>query len=128
MHGKHLFEYAVVRVVPQVEREEFVNVGVILYCADEQFLQIQVDINETRLMAFSGKLNIEDIKASLSAFKSICEGGPQAGPIGVYTAPERFRWLTASRSTIVQCSCVHPGLCDSGKEMLDRLFEQLVKQ
>lgn len=128
MQGKHLFEYAVVRVVPQVEREEFINVGVILYCADEQFLQIQFEINEARLLSFSTKLDIENIKASLGAFKSICEGGAQAGPIGAYTAPERFRWLTASRSTIVQCSCVHPGLCDSGKEMLERLFEQLVKQ
>lgn len=126
MHDKHLFEYAVVRVVPRVEREEFINVGVILYCDDQEFLQILFDINESRLSAFAKELNVEEIKASLNSFKSICEGGEQAGPIGNYSLPERFRWLTASRSTVVQTSCVHPGLCSDSKEMLEKLFEQYV--
>ncbi len=127
MHAKHLFEYAVVRVVPRVEREEFMNVGVILYCADKQFLQILFDVNHQRLAAFAPKLDIAVIEASLNSFKQICHGGKEAGPIGLYSPAERFRWLTASRSTIVQTSCVHPGLCTDGKEMLERLFEELVK-
>jgi|ERR1043165_2577053 hypothetical protein len=126
MPDKHLFEYAVVRVVPRVEREEFLNVGVILYCPAEKFLKVRFDINGQRLNSFSKHIDAEEIKNLLSAFESICTGGDGAGPIGSYNMAERFRWLTASRSTIVQTSCVHPGLCDSAENMLSSLFEQLV--
>lgn len=127
MRNKHLFEYAVVRVVPKVEREEFLNVGIILYCAHEKFLQILFSVNHQRLSAFAPQLDISEIEGCLNSFKAVCAGGAQAGPIGLYSPAERFRWLTASRSTIVQCSPVHPGLCSSGEEMLERLFEELVR-
>jgi hypothetical protein len=126
MHGKHLFEYAVIRIVPRVEREEFLNAGVILYCAEQRFLQALFEINEPRLSAFSPLLNIADVQASLQAIVRICAGGKDAGPIGFYSAAERFRWLTATRSTIIQTSCVHPGLCTDAPQALQRLYRQLV--
>ncbi len=126
MSAKQLFEYAVVRVVPQVEREEFINVGVILYCATERYLQIRYNIDEGRIKAFSAKVSIDEVRAILGAFESICKGGADAGPIGAYSTAERFRWLTASRSTVVQTSCVHPGLCDNAERKLQKLYEEMV--
>src|SRR5882757_7135333 len=104
MQEKHLFEYAVIRIVPQVEREEFLNVGVVLYCAKEKFLKVKFELDEKRLLAFSGKLDINGIQEYLDAFQRICNGGNDAGPIGLLPAAERFRWLTATRSTVVQTS------------------------
>ncbi len=128
MQAKHLFEYAIVRVVPRVERGEFINVGVIMYCPDEDFLQIQFNLQPQRLAALAPKLDMAEVEAALCSFKAICAGGPQAGPIGLYSMAERFRWLTATRSTIVQTSSVHPGLCTSSAEMLTRLYNQLVAE
>jgi hypothetical protein len=127
MHGKHLFEYAVIRVVPRVEREEFLNVGVVLYCADERFLQIMFKINKERLIAFSSQINIDEVEAALCSFRQICAGADNAGPIGKLPVAERFRWLTAARSTVVQTSAVHPGLCNDANEMLIKLFADLVQ-
>ena len=123
----HLFEYAVLRVVPRVEREEFVNVGVILYCSAQGFLQTRCHLPETRLQALAGSgLDMDDLRARLQAFERICRGRREGGPIGQLAVASRFRWLTAMRSTIVQTSPVHPGLCDDAAAMLDRLYEQLV--
>lgn len=127
MESKHLFEYAVVRVVPQVEREEFMNVGVIVYCADENFLNAEIHLDKVRLTAFAPKLDIAEVEASLDSFKRICCGHNNAGAIAAYNSAERFRWLTASRSTIIQCSVVHPGLTADAKVTLSKLFQQLVK-
>jgi hypothetical protein len=127
MQENHLFEYAVIRVVPHVEREEFINVGVVLYCKDQKFLQTIVELNETRLMALCDKLDIAELKEYITSFVRICQGGASAGPIGKLPMAERFRWLTATRSTVVQTSKVHPGLCNDAAEMLDRLYRQLVK-
>jgi hypothetical protein len=127
MQENHLFEYAVIRVVPHVEREEFINVGVVLYCKDQKFLQTIVELNETRLMALCDKLDIAELKEYIASFVRICQGGTSAGPIGKLPMAERFRWLTATRSTVVQTSKVHPGLCNDAAEMLDRLYRQLVK-
>jgi hypothetical protein len=126
MPEKHLFEYAVIRVVPCVEREEFLNVGVILYCAAQGFLQTQYFLNEERLRAFSGELDMLDLQERLRAFERICAGRSQGGPIGQLPIASRFRWLTATRSTVVQTSPVHPGLCTNAPEMLARLFTKLV--
>ncbi len=126
MQEQHVFESAVIRVVPQVEREEFLNVGVILYCKDEKFLQLKFEINEPRIKAFCGKFDIQELREQLNAFEQICKGGKEGGSIGELTMPERFRWLTATRSTIVQTSKVHPGLCINAGEMLERLFTQMV--
>lgn len=126
MRGKHLFEYAVIRVVPRVEREEFLNVGVILYCAEEKFLQSRCDLDETRLKAFSAEIDIEEVKENLHAFGQISKGGKEGGAIGELDIASRFRWLTATRSTVIQTSKVHPGFCSDAGEMLEKLYEDLV--
>jgi hypothetical protein len=112
--------------VPKVEREEFLNVGVVLYCADQDFLQIMFELNSARLNAFSPRIDMAEIDAALCSFRQICAGAENAGPIGKLPIAERFRWLTAARSTVVQTSVVHPGLCLNAPEMLEKLFKQLV--
>ncbi|RNI29183.1 DUF3037 domain-containing protein [Rufibacter latericius] len=126
MQEKHLFEYAVVRVVPCVEREEFLNVGVILYCSARGFLQTVFHLNEARLQAFAGPVELAELQDRLEAFQRICSGGKNGGTIGQFPLASRFRWLTATRSTIVQTSPVHPGLCTDPQETLQRLYHQLV--
>lgn len=127
MQEKHLFEYAVIRVVPRVEREEFLNVGVILYCSSKRFLQTKFELNEERLVAFFKDIDLMQLKERLDAFVQICEGSKQGGTIAKLPIASRFRWLTASRSTIVQISPVHPGLCDDPTKRLSKLFNELVK-
>ncbi len=126
MQENHLFEYAVIRVVPRVEREEFLNVGVILLCSKQKFLQTAITLNEERIKAFCNTLDLDELKEYIRSFERICAGGPQGGPIGKLALAERFRWLTATRSTIVQTSKVHPGLCHDASEMLTRLYTELV--
>lgn len=127
MQEKHLFEYAVIRVVPRVEREEFVNVGVIVYCASHRFLQTFYELNEARLLSLFPGLDISELKDRLRAFEQVCSGGSDGGTIGKLPIASRFRWLTATRSTIVQTSPVHPGLCSDPHKTLQRLHEQLVR-
>ncbi|MFZ1677076.1 MAG: DUF3037 domain-containing protein [Saprospiraceae bacterium] len=126
MQEKHLFEYAVIRVVPQVEREEFINVGVILYCSKLNFLDAKWRLDEKLLAEFAPKLDLVELKQNLCAFDIISKGGPEGGTIGMMDMPGRFRWLTATRSTILQPSSVHPGFTDDAEGMLERLYEQLV--
>jgi hypothetical protein len=126
MQEKQLFEYAVIRVMPQVERGEFINVGVIVYCNKQRFLKILFDINHERLLAFSNKIDLAEIEERLQAFESVCIGSAEGGPIGKLPLASRFRWLTASRSTVVQTSPVHPGLCEDPQQMLLRLQAQMV--
>ncbi len=126
MQDKHLFEYAIIRVVPRVEREEFLNVGVIIYCADEQFLKIKFSLNKERLLNFSDKLEIDELEKRLKAIELICNGDIEGGTIACLSIASRFRWLTAAKSTIVQTSPVHPGLCNSAKEELEKLYAELV--
>ena len=126
MQENHLFEYAVIRVVPKVEREEFINIGVILYCSSQKFLQCILELNEKKLTALCCDTDIDELKGHMLSFEKICKGGNDAGPIGKLTLAERFRWLTATRSTILQTSKVHPGLCQDALEMLQRLHKQLV--
>ncbi len=127
MQEKDLFEYAVIRVVPRVEREEFLNVGVVLYCAKQKFLKALYNIDEKRLEMLCSDCDIPALNKYLNAFEQICIGNNNAGPIGKLPMPERFRWLTATRSTMVQTSKVHPGFCDDGGEMLEKLFRELVE-
>lgn len=128
MQNKHLFEYAVIRVVPRVEREEFVNVGVVLYCAKQKFLKAMIHPDEQRVLALYPKLDMAQVCDNLNAIEQICVGGTQSGPIGKLDMPSRFRWLTATRSTVVQTSKVHPGFCDDAAQTLTKLFDQLVLQ
>lgn len=126
MPEKHLFEYAVLRVVPRVEREEFVNVGVIVYCRAQGFLQTRFELPDARLHALAPALDRQELTARLHAFEQICAGRPAGGPIGRLPLAERFRWLTATRSTVVQTSPVHPGLCADAAQTLARLHAHLV--
>ena len=126
MQEKHLFEYAVIRIMPCVEREEFLNTGVILYCASKGFLKTRFKLNKDRIKAFAYEPDFDELEKRLRAFDQICQGGKQGGTIGALPAASRFRWLTATRSTVVQTSAVHPGLCTDPAETLEKLFTQLV--
>lgn len=130
MPALHLFEYATVRLVPRVEREEFANAGVLLLCREQRFLQCRWLLPETQLLALAGTvaehLPLDELRQRLIAIERICHGGATAGPIGRLGLAERFRWLTAQRSTVVQCSPVHPGLCVDPQATLEQLFNQLV--
>ncbi|MEO5942715.1 MAG: DUF3037 domain-containing protein [Ferruginibacter sp.] len=126
MQEKKLFEYAVIRIVPKVEREEFLNIGVILYCAKEKFLGVQYILDEKRLSSFCGAMGMPQLEGYLDAFERIAQGAADSGPIGKLPVAERFRWLTATRSTVLQTSRLHPGLCDDAAEMLAILFKKLV--
>jgi hypothetical protein len=126
MQENNLFEYAIIRVVPQVEREEFLNVGVILYCPKLKFLQCLCTLDEERLCSFSNRVDIADLKGHLHSYAQICHGSKDGGPIAQLDIPSRFRWLTATRSTVVQSSKVHPGLCIDPAETLEKLYAQMV--
>ena len=127
MRDKDVFEYAIVRVVPRVEREEFLNAGIVLYCAAQNFLCAAFEIDERRLRAMKGDVNIQEVEQHLQAFERVCAGGPEAGAIGELPAGERFRWLTAPRSNVVQTSPTHTGLTTDAQETLNHLFSTLVR-
>lgn len=126
MQDKQSFEYAVLRIVPQVEREEFMNVGVVLYARQKRFLGVLLHADTQRLQAFAPLLDIENVIHYLQAFERICKAEAGSGPIGQLDVASRFRWLTATRSTVVQSSKVHPGMCADPAAALQKLFEQLV--
>lgn len=120
------YEYAVIRIVPKVEREEFLNVGVIVYSKHKKYLEMKYHIDRPRLTAFSPSVDVDLIEAYLNAWALICKGGKEGGTIGEAELPYRFRWLTASRSTILQSSKQHPGICDDPQKVLEHLFERYV--
>lgn len=122
-----MFEYAVIRIVPRVEREEFVNTGVILYCPKVKFLRCIIDLDEARVHAFAPQVDVAAVRENLHALESICHGIASGGVIASLEPASRFRWLTATRSTIIQSSKVHPGLCAEPSAALQKLYEQLVK-
>lgn len=126
MQEKHLYEYAVIRVVPKVEREEFVNVGIILFCKRERFIKVIYKINEEKLRPFSNDLDFEQLGKNLESFEKISQGKKDGGPIAQFDVPSRFRWLTAVRSSVIQTSRPHPGLCNNLDDISLRLFTELV--
>lgn len=126
MQENQLYEYAVIRVVPKVEREEFLNVGIILYCKKQGFLQAKYILDKQRLSIFGTELDFEDLEKYLQTWEKICIGEKEGGPIGTLPIASRFRWLTATRSTIVQTSKTHPGYSTDASKTLDYLFEALV--
>lgn len=126
MSERAVYEYAVVRVVPKVEREEFVNVGVALYCRKQRYADVKIEINEKKIKMLSEDVDLELIKRHLDSFMRICRGEKNAGRIAELDQSERFRWLTANRSTLIQCSVTHPGICKSAEETHLELFEKLV--
>ena len=120
------FDYAIVRVVPRVERGEFINAGVILFCLEKDFLAARVELNEPRLLALWPATDVDLVRQHLQAIPRICAGSPDAGPIARLSLRERFHWLVAPRSTMVQVSPVHAGLCATPELALDELFRQMV--
>ena len=126
MQEKQLFEYAVIRLVPRVEREEFFNVGVILYCPAQKFLKAACGLDPQRARAFAPELNLPELEKHVRSFALVCAGGASAGAIGEMSARERFYWLTAPRSTVLQTSPVHTGLCSDAQTTLDNLFKNMV--
>jgi hypothetical protein len=126
MQEQHIYEYAVIRVVPKVEREEFVNVGVILFCKKARFIKAVYHLNGEKLRLFSDELDTEQLEANLQSFTKICNGAKDGGPIAEQELPERFRWLTAVRSSSIQTSRPHPGLTADLDKTVNRLFEELV--
>ncbi len=126
MPVRNAYEYALIRVVPRVERAEHINVGVVLFCRERRFLAARLEVDAARLCALAPDLDVETLREQISHIPIICAGGRAAGPIGDLPAHERFRWLTAPRSAVVQPSPVHVGLCAEPGAALDRLFVQLV--
>jgi Protein of unknown function (DUF3037) len=123
----HAFDYAVVRVVPRVERGEFLNVGVILFSRTGRFLDARIEVDGARLHALAPSLDRDVLDSYLDAIPRICRGGDDAGPIGALSQSERFHWLVAPRSTIIQTSPVHSGVHSDLKAALDHLFDRLVR-
>ena len=121
------FEYALLRVVPRVERGEFVNAGVVLYCQEKRFLEAAIDLNPERLRALDRRLDPETVRAHLEATRRVCAGGHGAGPIGLLPPVQRFGWLVAPRSTVVQPGPVHTGLAEDPQEALNHLLRTMVQ-
>ena len=127
MHDLCTYDYAIIRVVPKVEREEFVNVGVILSCPAKGFLEARVELDEQRLKSLDKTLDIESIQSHLASMTAICAGGEAAGPIGRLSQRERFHWLTAPRSTIIQTSAVHTGHTTDPALVLEHVLDSAVR-
>lgn len=121
---KLLYEYAVIRIVPKVEREEFVNAGIILFCKKSGFIDCKFSVSESKLKCFDPKADLEQIYRNLDAFERVAKGSDKNSAIAKLPPPERFRWLTATRSTIIQCSKVHPGFADDESSALDHLMQK----
>lgn len=122
------FDYAIVRVVPHVERGERINVGVILYCRSRDFLAARLELDRERLAWLDPSADAPAIDERLQSIAAICAGGASAGPIGRLTQAERFHWLVSPRSTVVQTSRPHVGLCEEPGSALEKLFDRFVKR
>lgn len=127
MQDKQLYEYAIIKLVPRVERGEYMNIGVILYSRRKKFLAMRTLVNEARISSFSKEVDVQLIKDYLQAWEEMCSGEPRGGKIGQLEIQVRFRWLTASRSTMIQSSAVHPGFCDDPKTELDKLYQKFLQ-
>jgi hypothetical protein len=128
MHAPNSYDYALIRLVPSVERGECLNVGVLLFCRTLGFLGARIHLNATRALALSPDLDLTAIQQQLDTIMHICEGGPEAGPLGKMSQSERFHWLVSPRSTIIQISPVHEGVCDDPETALEHLLKTMVLQ
>lgn len=126
MQDKHLYEYAIIRIVPRVEREEFVNAGIIVFCKRYKFVKMLYTINVAKLSCFSDDLDFDQLQLNLLAFQKITDGTKDGGPIAQLDVPSRFRWLTAVRSSVIQTSRPHPGITENLEKTIERLFSELV--
>ena len=127
MHESSTYDYAIIRVVPKVEREEFVNVGAIVSCPGNGFLDARIELDEKRIKALDPTADLDQIRAHLETIPAICAGGKDAGPIGQLPQRERFHWLVAPRSTVIQTSPVHTGSCKDPAALLEHLLETMVR-
>jgi hypothetical protein len=121
------YDYAVIRVVPRVDREEFVNVGVIVSCPALDYLAARIELDEARLLALHPGIDLEAVRQNLASIPAICAGGSGSGPIGRLTPRERFHWLVATRSTMIQTSSVHTGRCDQAAHVMEHLLQKMVR-
>jgi hypothetical protein len=128
MHDFRTYDYAIVRVVPRVERGEFVNAGIILSCDIERVLQASIELDEAALLALDAGVDLEVVRSTLSAIPAICAGGVDAGDIGKLSARERFHWLVSPKSTIVQTSPVHTGRCNDLDAALEHLMNRMIRR
>jgi hypothetical protein len=126
MQDNHLFEYALIRLVPRVEREEFINVGVILYCRQKKYLECKILLDEKKAIALNPEVDVNEVRDNLLSIEKICRAEKDGGPIAKLDVASRFRWLTATRSTMIQSSKVHPGLCTDPDKLLEHLFKTMV--
>jgi hypothetical protein len=125
--ARQIFDYAVVRVVPRVDRDEFVNAGVIVFCRPLDFLAARVELDRARLLALAPDVDLEEVERQLAFIPRVCAGGPGAGALGRLSLSERFHWLTQPSSGLIQTSPVHPGLGDDPQAVLDHLLETVVR-
>ena len=123
----HTYDYAIVRVVPRVERGEFINAGVLLWCKSAGYLMAGIELDEARLLALAPAVDVHSIRATLATFPALCAGGPAAGALRHLSARERFDWLVAPRSTSIQMSPVHSGRCDELETALQHLLDRMVR-
>ncbi len=126
MQDKHLYEYSVIRVVPRVEREEFINVGIILFCTRQRYLKSIIHFDKSKILNLWSGSDFEQIEKNLESFVKICETGKQGGPISHLEEAERFRWLTAVRSSVIQTSRPHPGFSTNLDTTINRLVKEIV--
>lgn len=126
MQDKILYEYAVIRIVPKVEREEFINAGIMIYSKEKNVILIKTYFDEKKFDAFESDLNKEQVQLNLRSFELIANGKKEGGPIAKMDTASRFRWMTAVRSSCIQTSRPHPGFSDDLEETLNRLFEELI--
>jgi len=127
MAGDHTYDYAIIRVVPRVDRGELINAGVILSCPAVDFLEARIELDVARLLALDPALDVEATRANLQMIPRVCRGGAEAGPIGELPQRSRFHWLVSPRSTIIQMSPVHTGRTDDPEKALQRLLETMVR-
>lgn len=126
MQNKHLYEYAVIRLVPKVERGEYINIGVVLYCKILKSLKFKYHIEKPKIEAFYKEVDFDELLKHVNSFDKICKGDLDSGLIGAQDTASRFRWLTARRSTILQASEIHPGYCEDPDLALIKIFEEMV--
>ena len=127
MHAQRSYDYAVIRVVPRVERQEFVNAGVIVWCKEQDFLEARIELDAARVHMLDAAADLDAVRRHLASISIICAGGGDAGPIGKLPKRERFDWLVAPRSTMIQTSSVHTGRCDDLAATLEHLLDVMVR-
>ncbi len=126
MQDKFIYDYAVIRLVPKVDREEFINVGIIILCEEKKYLESKIHLDEKRLKVLAPEFDIQTAKAHLALIPRICEGDPDAGEMAKLSQRKRFNWLTSPRSTIIQTSPVHSGCCKNPEHAIDQLMNRMV--